>query len=217
MSGVSFSFELQILFLVLVFAIGVVAAAYLSLPAALRERSERCAYRRDGSFSDRRWSIEHRQRRKFTVDVLGATLVLSLPLLFTGLLVHQWLFPADLLPEAFSRFEWDPEAWEARLEDDAVRSVVEEHSNRAETAGYSPESVRNLQSALWHGWPVFVLAMLLVTMVSLYTLVRYIRRAVRKFHLELIRRCGDYDATDIERDQERLAEEASPGKQLLLL
>jgi len=217
MSGVSVSFELQILVIVAVFACGVVTAAYLALPAPLRTRSQRCAYRRDGSFSDRRYAIERQHRLRFMVDILGATVVLSLPLLFTGFLVHQWLFPADLLPEVISRFHMNPEEFEGALEDEGKGNLVKVHEERARNGDYSPETTRGIQTALWQGWPVLVLAMLVVATVSLITLLAYVRRAVRQFHLELLRRCGEYDITDIEREQSRRLDEANAPPRLLLL
>ena len=202
-------FEAEVLLCLTVLIVFFVTAAYLVLPGQLREASHHGAYRRDGTLSPRRRQIERTCRLRFAADAMGVIVLASLPILFSAFAIHQWIVPADLAIEAIGRFHPDPDVFRARVEDDKVHNVREAHTKWAERERYSAEGVKTVQATAWHAWPIIAMAMLLLSVVSIWFLVTAINRLVKRFQRSLTRRLCEYRECDLFDEQNGLHE--SPG------
>lgn len=188
-------FEAAVLVLSLLF-IGVLAAgAYLTIPRSLRQLALSRAFRFDGSYSGRRHGIERWHLFKFVGEALCGPLLVALPVVLIGFLVHQWVVPFGIASETLTAFHWDADVWQERVEETARSS----HSAWAQAQGYNEEQILSLQRMVWKGWPVIALWLLLAILASCVATTRYLQRLIAEYQSGLEARCLEYRLTDASR------------------
>lgn len=220
--AVSGSFELSVLVMAGVTLVCFGVGAYCALPGPLRQRSQRCSVRKDGTYSRRRAEIERRFRFKFAVEAMSGIAMVSLPVLALGFLIHQWVVPADMAFDALAQFDGDPEVWRERLDGDSEGSVRNAHSNWAERNSYSADGTQNLQALAWNGWPVVLTSFVGVAVACFLLTLAYLKRLSKRFARQLNHRCEEYLFIDIEEEAKavtrstlhKLARKGNPPLQL---
>jgi hypothetical protein len=191
----SWHFEAAVLLLMLLFISVLAAGAYLTIPRSLRHLALSRAFRFDGSYSPRRHRIERWHLVKFVGEALCGPLLVALPVVLIGFVVHQWVVPFGLAVETLGAFHWDADLWRERVEATARSS----HSSWAEAQGYDKERILALQRMVWTGWPVIALALLLAALASIAAAARYLQRLVARYQRDLEERCLEYRLTDASR------------------
>jgi hypothetical protein len=182
--------------LLAVLLIGLLAAgAYVTIPRSLRQLALSRGCRFDGSYSPRRHGIERWHLFKFVSEALCGPLLVALPVVLTGFLVHQWIVPFGIAVETLAAFHWDADVWRERVEETA-RST---HSAWAQAQGYDDERILALQRMVWTGWPIIALGLLLATLAACAATARYLRRLVARYQRHLEARCLEYRLTDASR------------------
>jgi hypothetical protein len=144
MTVASLSFEVEVVLWLCAVVIGFGIAAWFVLPQPLRYRSQLCAWRRDGSLSERRSRIEAKLRTVFVHDAMVLMVLSSLPVLLSGFLIHQYLVPVDLAVESLSRFHPNPDAHRSRVEPKAGDNLRARHADHLREGGHSEERIQTI-------------------------------------------------------------------------
>lgn len=103
------------------------------------------------------------------VGVLVIACVCLLPLFLLLWGVH-WLIPIPMAVDAASRFDPNPVTFKANLEDEERGNIRRQHREALRHRGVPEDAIRDTQWALWVGWPMIVLAGLLLYIIGVRAL-----------------------------------------------
>lgn len=169
--------------------------AYLAVPRSLRQLALSQAFRLDGSYSRRRQAIERWHLLKFVAEALSGPLLVALPVLLIGFLIHQWVVPFGIAWETLAAFHWDTDVWRQQVEESARSS----HSEWGRARGYDQERILALQRIVWIGWPVIALGLVLGTCGACLVATKYLQKLILEYQRSLQARCLEYRLTDLSR------------------
>jgi hypothetical protein len=88
--------------------------------------------------------------------------------------VHSYVIPIPMASDAVSRFDLDPAKFNEELGD-----IPREHREDLQKRGVPEDEIRGIQEMLWTGWPIIVVATLLLLLIGI--------QALAHSHLALLR------------------------------